>query len=65
MWLASGGQRGECPEIYTLIRAARYLRVPPWELLEQPNLWAEWAVAIEGAEAWAEREQIKRQEWKR
>ena len=42
---------GACPEWYPLLRAARYLRVPPWELAVQPLAWQEWALTAEAAEA--------------
>lgn len=45
---------GAVPEYYPLIRAARYLGVPPWELLDQPAVWMEWALICQGAEAEAE-----------
>lgn len=32
------------PEWYPLIKAARYLGVAPWELLEQPAIWVDWAL---------------------
>jgi len=33
-----------------LIRAAKYLGVPPWELLDRPVAWREFAIAAENAE---------------
>jgi hypothetical protein len=36
------------------IRAARYLGVAPWELLEQPYAWTIWAITAEGAEGEAQ-----------
>jgi hypothetical protein len=40
---------GEQPDWYPLVRAARYLRVPPWELAHQPMFWTEVALAaLEG-----------------
>lgn len=41
---------GEIPEWYYVIRAARYLGVPPWELMEQPKYWLDWALESESAE---------------
>lgn len=41
------------PDWYPLIRAARYLGVPPWELARQPATWMEWALTSEAAEAGA------------
>lgn len=41
---------GALPEWYTLIRAARYLQVAPWELAAQPNQWLDYALIAESAE---------------
>lgn len=49
-WLRHGGQLGEMPDWYPLLRAARYLGVPPWEL---ENVWIGWldrALMAEAAE---------------
>ena len=32
------------------MRAARYLGVAPWELLQQPAAWLHWAITAETAE---------------
>lgn len=37
------------------MRAARYLGVAPWELLERPLAWTEHALAAEAAELEAEK----------
>lgn len=42
---------GEAPQWYLLLRAARYLRVAPWDLARQPVAWMRWALAAESAEA--------------
>jgi hypothetical protein len=42
---------GQCPEWYKLIRAARYLGVPSWELARQPVWWVDVAIIAEEAEA--------------
>jgi hypothetical protein len=42
-----------------LIRAARYLRVAPWELAKQPVAWQEWALDAEYAETKAKNERDK------
>lgn len=42
---------GAVPDWYPLIKAARYLGVAPWDLLEQPVIWRRWAEAAEFAEA--------------
>jgi hypothetical protein len=41
---------GELPQWYLLIRAARFLGVPPWELADKPLTWYYWALAAESAE---------------
>jgi len=51
---------GVLPEWYVLLRAARYLGVAPWDLLEQPLAWREWALAAEGAENAAHEAAAKR-----
>lgn len=38
------------PDWYALVRAARYLHVPPWELLKQPAAYLHWAITAESAE---------------
>lgn len=50
---------GACPDWYPLIQAARYLGVAPWELVERPRVWLQWALASQAAEAGAETERIK------
>lgn len=44
------------PDWFSVMRAARWLGVPPWELLHRPRVWMEWALAALGAEAAAERQ---------
>jgi len=46
-------------EDYRLVRAARYLGVPPWELMDRPAVWVEMALEFEQAEAWAEAERLR------
>lgn len=41
----------QIPLWYSVIRAARYLRVPPWLLLDQNIAWVMFALAAERAEA--------------
>ena len=41
---------GVVPDWYPLIRAARYLGVPPWELAKQPSMWMTLALMSEKAE---------------
>lgn len=56
---------GELPTWYFVIRAARYLGVPPWELADQPIFWMRVALAVEGAEAEAEKAREQRQSTKK
>lgn len=42
---------GELPDWYSLITAARYLKVAPWVLAQQPIAWREWALEAQAAEA--------------
>lgn len=49
-----GQKRGRCHEAYPLVRAARYLGVPPWELAAQPIYWRDVALYFESEEAWAQ-----------
>jgi hypothetical protein len=41
---------GAAPDWYALLRAARYLGVAPWDLLEQSSLWLGWALTAERTE---------------
>lgn len=50
---------GALPDWYPLIRAARYLGVAPWELLDQSSLWLRWALTAETAENEAQAELAK------
>ncbi len=43
-----------------MIRAAKYLGVAPWDLVEQPAVWMDWALIAEKAE-FAAREEAHRQ----
>ena len=49
--MKTGGALGEVPDWYLLLRAARYLRVPPWELARRPIGWREMALVAERADA--------------
>jgi hypothetical protein len=51
---------GWMPDWYPLLRAAKYLNVPPWELLDQPLWWREKALIAERVEAEVENERAKR-----
>lgn len=46
---------GELPDWYALLMAARYMHVPPWELLERSSCWREWALDAIAAENMAEK----------
>jgi len=59
-WLISGGEVGECPEWYMLLRAARYLHIAPWELMKMPVVWRDMALTAESAEIEAENARLKR-----
>lgn len=52
---------GYCPSWYETIRAAKYLGCNPWDLLDQPKCWTQWALAAEGAEAEARQAAENRQ----
>lgn len=48
------------PEWYPLLQAARYLRVPPWDLADRPQWWTNIALAAQDAEAGAQKDREKR-----
>jgi hypothetical protein len=56
----SKGLVGEPPEWYAIVRAAKYLGVAPWALLDQPYFWFEVALAAEDAEGKAADAEHKR-----
>lgn len=41
---------GEVPDWFILLKAARYLGVPPWDLAQKPYWWINIAIAAESAE---------------
>jgi hypothetical protein len=41
---------GEVPDWYVIIKAAKYLGVPPWELMKQSIFWREKALIAMAAE---------------
>ena len=43
-----------------MVRAARYLKVAPWELAERPVAWRDWALAAEEAEIYARNQAAKK-----
>lgn len=55
---------GEVPDWYRTIRAAKYLGVAPWELMDQPVVWESWARVSENAEAEANRQRQEAQKRK-
>ena len=53
-WLATKGKIGEPPEDYLTYKAAQWMHVPPWELIEQPLLYKLKALDYMTAEAEAQ-----------
>ena len=53
-WLTTNGLVGEVPLWYRTIRAARYLKVAPWELAAQSAFWLHAAEEAHAAEVKAE-----------
>ena len=53
------------PDWYLLVRAARYLTVPPWDLADKPAFWQAAALIAEGAEADAQERAQKRAQRRR
>jgi hypothetical protein len=49
--MKTGGRLGEIPSWYSLLVAARYLRVPPWELARRPVWWREIALLADEVES--------------
>jgi hypothetical protein len=49
--LKTDGALGEVPDYYPPIKAAQYLKVPPWVLVKQARCWEDWALIIRAAEA--------------
>jgi len=58
-WIGMSGKFGKCPEDYNLFKAAQWLGVAPWELLEQSIWWKERAIKFMNAEV--DGEKIKEQ----
>jgi hypothetical protein len=44
------------PDEYKLFKAAKECNCTPWELLEQPEYWMDWALIIMNAEAIAQKQ---------
>lgn len=53
------------PDWYQVLRAAKYLGVAPWQLLEQPVIWMDWALAAESAEIDAQNQLMQKAKKKR
>lgn len=64
-FLITEGKIGEVPLWYRVIRAAKYLGVPPWDLISRSVYWLQAAEAAASAEAAAEQHQRRRQRQKR
>lgn len=60
--MATDGQMGECPDWFTVVQAARYLGVAPWELLTKPVFWMRAALEAQAAEVREERRRNQRKE---
>jgi len=54
-YIAMGGKMGACPEDYSLVKAAQWLGVAPWELMEQSIWWRDRAIMFMNAEAEAQK----------
>ncbi len=52
--LATNGKMGEASEDYLTFKAAQWMHVPPWELVEQPLVYKLKALDYMSAEAEAE-----------
>jgi hypothetical protein len=52
---------GALPDWYPLLRAARYLKVAPWELLEHAAAWQHWAILAENAENEAQAARVEQE----
>ena len=48
------GKMGYCPDWYAVIQAAKYLGVPPWELMNQSLWWQDRAFMSMSAEGEAQ-----------
>lgn len=54
------GALGECPVWYRLVKAGKYLGVPPWEMAKVPLFWVLAAEEAQSAEAQAQAQLDKR-----
>lgn len=64
LYLESEGRGGYVPDWYMFLRAARYLGVAPWELLQQEKAWLYLAIESEGAENHAENKRAEKRQRK-
>lgn len=53
---------GRVPDTYELYRAAKYMGVAPWDLLERETIWRDLALMFERAELQAQRDVARRQQ---
>jgi hypothetical protein len=49
--LKTDGVLGDVPDWYPPIKAAQFLKVPPWILVKQAKCWEDWALIARAAEA--------------
>lgn len=61
-FLTLDGAMGSMPEWYPLLRAARWMHVAPWDLMERPIFWMRIILDAEAAENEAERNRYARGE---
>jgi len=64
-WLTTKGLTGAPPHWYFVIKAARYLGVPPWDLMGQPAAWVDMALEMESAELHAHNDRVRKQNEKK
>lgn len=60
----TNGASGPLPDYYTTLKVARYLRVPPWELVTQPQYWTQAALITMQADAEIKAKHQEKQERK-
>lgn len=53
--MRTNGTVGAVPSWYSLIRAAKYLHVAPWDLAQRPYFWTQLALEAAAAEQAAAR----------
>ena len=56
---------GDVPDWYITVRAAKYLGVAPWELLDRPVIWTSWALEASNAEDSARKQKEQRESRKK